>query len=205
MRIRILVAEALPIERAGLVGILQHDPLVTVVGEAQDPDEAAEMYHSLRPDLVLLGVHLVRASGSTIIKIVERFPDTDVGRVLMLSADRDPHLARTARHAGVGGYLPATITPRELLAAVRKVMRGERVLPDPGGVPGSAARPHLTTREIVILEAVATGSTTKEIALRLGCSPRTVETYVQRIFDKLGARSRAQAVSIACQEQLLRI
>lgn len=192
---RVLLADDHPSLRLGLRVLLETDPAFRVVAEAGDGEAALAAFERLQPDLAVLDIRLPRRSGLEVAReIRSRRPST---RILLLSAYDDPPLIEEAIAIGVEGYLLKTEDLAALAAAVRSVAQG-----------GTAFSPtvlerirtlrqtplRLTPREQAILSRVAAGWTNREIARHLGLSERTVEYHLERIFQKLGVRNRAEAV-----------
>ncbi|MGZ8579589.1 MAG: LuxR C-terminal-related transcriptional regulator, partial [Actinomycetota bacterium] len=137
-------------------------------------------------------------------RIREASPDT---RVILITVDESRSAVSEAIQAGVSGYLLKDSSPDALIDAARNAIKGNAVM-DPGitktfiqeaqsaGSDEQRATP-LSKREREILQKVADGSTTRQVATELGISPHTVKTHLERIFEKLGANDRAQAVAIA--------
>lgn len=200
MTIRIVVADDHPIMRVGTTVMLQQDPNLIVVGEAGDGDQAIMICSELHPDLLLLDLRLPKKDGLMVTQALLNGPGAP--RILMLSAFSDTAFVRAALDAGASGYVLKSVTGADLVRAIWRVALGERVLL---GVDDNVGSPHksLSARELVVLRYVAEGLSTKEIAHILNSSPRTIETYLSRIFQKLNATSRMQAVMIARRNELL--
>lgn len=205
MTVRVVVADDHPITRAGTIAILRRDGEVRVVGEAEDGPQALALCTKARPDLVLLDLRLPAMSGIEVARALRDMEDAPC--VLMLSAYSDAALVRAALDAGAAGYVVKSAAGAELLAAMRQVLSGERVLL---GVDEARDRKRapLSAQERMVLGYVAAGLTSKEIAARIGSvarpmSQRTVETYLRRLYHKLGVRNRAEAVLHARREGLL--
>ncbi len=205
MSTRLVVADDHPITRTGTIAILQHDDSLDVVGEAEDGPQTLAMCQALRPDLLLLDLRLPRMSGIAVARALGAMAQPP--RVLMLSAYSDAASVRAALDAGAAGYVLKSAAGADLLAAIQRVLRGEQVLLGVSGSAGSSRAP-VSPQELTILGLVAKGLTSKEIAQRIGntanpLSTRTVETYLGRVYEKLGARNRAEAVTRAQHEGLL--
>lgn len=205
-RVTVLLAEDHAVVREGTREMLDRDPDILVVGEAADGLEAVTLAAQLRPTLVLLDLGLPVLNGVDVTRKIRAMPDPPV--VLVLSAYDDTDYVRAALDAGAGGYLPKTAHAKDVIAAIHAVARGEIVL-DPAIARRLLARPvvrpdgSLTDRERLVLERVASGARTKEIAAGLGLSVRTIEGLLTSIFGKLGVASRTEAVARATASGLL--
>jgi DNA-binding NarL/FixJ family response regulator len=137
-------------------------------------------------------------------RIREASPDT---RVILITIDESRGAVSEAIQAGVSGYLLKDASPDALIDAARNAVEGNAVIhpqltqkfiEEAQAASGEEQRPTpLSKREREILQKVADGSTTRQVATELGISPHTVKTHLERIFEKLGANDRAQAVAIA--------
>jgi DNA-binding NarL/FixJ family response regulator len=202
--IRVLVAEDHGVVREGLVAMIVQQPDMEVVAETGLAEAVPLLWEDKKPDVVLMDLQLGAASGVDVITTLrEMSPDV---RVLVLTTyDLEEDIYRCIR-AGVRGYLLKDVSRLEMLDAIRKVHRGERVLSAHIAARLSerlGAQP-LTEREASILELVAQGLANKEIAAHLGITEATVKVHLKTIFSKLGAMSRTEAVHIARQRGLLR-
>lgn len=222
--IDVLLVEDQPLLRAGFRLILDGEPGVRVVGEAQDGVEAISAARSLRPDVVLMDLHMPRIDGlAATRRIVAGDPDA---RVLVLTVLEDEATLLQALQAGASGYLLKDASPDELLRALRAVASGDAVL-DPSvtkrllGVvrpllasaqsmssPPSAEElpwpPSLSPREREILLQMAKGLSNREIATELFIGESTVKTHVAAVLTKLGLRDRISAVIYAYEHGLVR-
>jgi DNA-binding NarL/FixJ family response regulator len=201
MSIRIVVADDHPVTRTGMITILQRDDTLEVVGEAEDGPQVLAICRAQKPDLLLLDLRLPKVSGLAVARGL-RMMMAHPPRILVFSAYADNASVRAALHVGAVGYVLKSEAGEDLLAAIHRVMQGEQVLL---GVDGAADSGHarLSPQELVVLRHVAEGLTSKEIAQQVGTSARTVETYLERIYHKLGARNRTEAVMVAQREELL--
>lgn len=201
MTIRIVVADDHPVTRVGTIAILTRDAELTVVGEASTGDEAITLCRELQPDLLILDVRLPNVDGLHVAQqvIQEALPPA----ILLLSAYPDAALVRVGLAVGAAGYALKSAPGAALLNAIHRVMKGERPVLVGVSMPEESGGSALSVQETVVLGYVADGLTTKEIAQRIAVSTRTVDTYLSRIFQKLGATTRTQAVTIARRMNLL--
>lgn len=198
--VTIVVADSHPVMRAGIISILQHATGLRVIGEAADGLQAVDLCRELHPNLLLLDMRLPKLEGLMVAHLLSNAYQAP--RIIMFSAFSNAAVVQAALDAGVSGYVLKSADGSDLLDAIYRVMRGQKVLL---GVdkPQTRTQPSLSVRELLTLRYVAEGLSTKEIAGRMSSSTRTIETYINRIFHKLGANNRTQAVTIAHRDQLL--
>jgi DNA-binding NarL/FixJ family response regulator len=209
--IRVLVVDDHKIVRKGLSTFLSVHDDCTLVGEAGNGEEAIEQCAALKPDVVLMDLKMPVMDGPTAIEhISRRFPDINV--VALTSFDDDA-LAQRALEAGAIGYLFKDVEEDELMAAIRFASQGRGVVA-PEAMQALVARSlneghdykvHLTAREQETLDLVARGLTNPEIASKLTVSVSTVNFHVHNVLDKLGAKTRTEAVVIAAREGLIEV
>jgi DNA-binding NarL/FixJ family response regulator len=204
--IRVLVVDDHPVVRAGLIGMLDTEHDLEVVGEAGDGDEALARVAALAPDVVLMDLRMPRTDGAAATaKIVAEHP---ASRVLVLTTyDTDGDIVR-AVEAGATGYLLKDTPRAQLVEAVRSAARGDTVLaPSVAGRLLSRLRTPpaeaLTAREMEVLAGVARGLTNAEIGRELYIGEATVKTHLLRAFAKLGVDDRTRAVTVAMELGLL--
>jgi DNA-binding NarL/FixJ family response regulator len=182
---------------------------VEVVGEAASGEEAIEAVEDSKPDVIFMDVRMPGMNGIQATKVIrERHPDT---KVILFTVDESRASISEAIQAGVSGYLLKDVGVGELVNAARLAMQGKAVIHpaltqafiEEVRLVDRKPEAPLSPREIEILQQVAYGSTTKEVADSLGISFHTVKTHLERIFEKLGANDRAQAVAIAIRQGLV--
>ncbi len=213
--VRILIADDHLIIRQGLRLILETEKDFELVAEAADGAEALSLSAELHPDVVLMDLRMPGMDGLTAIERL-RVAQPDVAVVILTTFNEDELMLRGLQ-AGARGYLLKDTDRASLFDTIRAAARGEtllkpeimtRVLSSAGShPPGKAALETpsiLTERESQVLEGVARGERSKEIAVHLGISERTVKAYLASIYDKLGVDSRAAAIAVAAQKGLLK-
>ena len=200
-RIRVVIADDQPLVRSALRLILEGDPDVTVLGEAADGQGALDAARRLRPDIVLLDLHMPGRDG---VWASERISELAPGvRVLVLTAFDTDRLVSAALRAGAVGFLLKDSSSEQILEAVHDAADGER--PFSAAVldqlVAATAMDTLTTREREVAVLVAEGLVNGEIADRLGIGSATVKTHVSALLEKFQVRNRVQlAVAVAeCQ------
>lgn len=212
--IRVVLADDHAVVRAGLKAVLSASSGIEVVGEAGDGAEAVELAVRLDPDVVIMDLSMGGADG---IAATRDIADRKLrARVLVLTMHAEEDYLLPVLEAGAAGYLMKNAADRELVDAVRTVARGEMfVRPSAARIlaqrvtqknPIDAERARferLTEREQNVLRLTAQGYSAPEIGERLFISPKTVDTYKQRIGDKLGLTHRAEYVALALKLGLL--
>ena len=212
--IRVVLADDHAVVRAGLKAVLGTARDIDIVGEAKDGKEAVALAERLNPDVVVMDLSMGGADGAEATKeIVAKGLAT---RVLILTMHAEEDYLVPLLEAGAAGYLVKSAADRELVDAVRAVARGDvYVRPSAARVlakgltrkdPAQAERERyemLTDRERNVLRLVAEGYSAPEIGARLFISPKTVDTYKQRINEKLGLTHRADYVKLALKLGLL--
>jgi DNA-binding NarL/FixJ family response regulator len=212
MAIRILLADDHTIMQAGLRALLEKEPDMDVVAEAKNGREAVSFAIDLRPDVVIIDVSMPDLNGMDATQqIVDEVPGV---RVLGLSMHSDEQFVSGMFRAGAAGYLLKDCAAEELCYAIRAVYRNQTYLSPPiASIVTDEYVSHLskaeptgvvllTTREREVVQLLAEGKTSKEVASGLGLSVRTVEAHRRQIMNKLGMTSVAQLTKYAIREGL---
>lgn len=210
MTIRVLVVDDHAVVRSGLRRVLDAEPDIETVGEAESAERAVFEAIELRPDVVLMDVVMPGKSGIEIIPaLAQSVPDA---KVLVLSMQDNPRYVREAFEAGANGYVLKEAADTEVVGAVRAVAGGDRyVHPTLGArlvqadveLRRRADEDPLSEREHEVLRLLALGHTNQEIASLLYISVRTAETHRAHIMRKLGLSTRAELVRYALAEGML--
>jgi DNA-binding NarL/FixJ family response regulator len=203
--IRILTADDHPLIRAGVSSFLATEPGIEVVAEATNGEEALERYREMRPDLVLMDLNMPVMDGLAATKaILEEFPDARIVALTTYAGDEDIH---RALDAGAMGYLVKDMMVADVLKVIRMVMAGRRGIPPTIAATLAEHTPRiaLTPRETEVISLVSTGLTNAQIAGRIGRTEETVKVHVKNILQKLDARDRTAAVSIALRRGFIRL
>jgi NarL family two-component system response regulator YdfI len=211
--IKILIADDHLIIRQGLRLILETEDDFELVGEASDGAEALSLCKKLDPDVVLMDLRMPNMDGLT---AIERLRAEQPGiAVVILTTFNEDELMFRGLQAGARGYLLKDTDRATLFDTIRAAARGETLLkPEimtrvlaltsrPVTAPQSNEPVNLTDRELEVLQSVARGERSKEIAVQLGISERTVKAHLASIYSKLGVDSRAAAIAVAAQMRLL--
>ncbi|CAM3195936.1 response regulator transcription factor [Paenibacillus taichungensis] len=196
--IRILIAEDQRMLRGALASLLDLEDDFEVIGEAGNGDEALKQIGSLHPDICLMDIEMPVMSG---LDVAERIQQLGLPcRIIILTTFARPGFLERAIQAGVQGYLLKDEPSDRLAGAIRRVMNGGREV-SPELVFGAAKETNpLTEREKEVLKLAATGMNANHIAASLHLSYGTVRNYLSEAFNKLDAKNRMEAVSIAEQK-----
>lgn len=204
-KIKILIADDHTIVRIGLVALLGAEADFEIVGEAKNGLQAVEDAMRLRPDVVVMDLVMPKKNGiDATAEILDRLPAT---KILVLTSFGTSDGITHALQAGASGAVMKTADDGTLVAAIRKVANGERVIsPEVKKMLNEDPPiPVLSPRQKEILVAITDGRTNKEIASALGIRKDSVEDYLRTLFSKLGASNRTEAVAIALRKHLLKI
>jgi DNA-binding NarL/FixJ family response regulator len=214
--ISVVLIDDQPLVRAGLRTLLEHDPDIDVIGEADNGQSGLRLVQTSKPDVVLMDIRMPVMDGLEATHQIVGDAKLNGTKVIVLTTFDEDEDIQEAIRAGAAGYLLKDIPPEELRRAVHVVAGGEallspsitrRVLQHFAATAGSA-NPHLLTdlteREREILRHIGLGESNEEIAQNLYISPATARTYVSRLLAKLDARDRSQLVIIAYESGLVK-
>jgi two-component system, NarL family, response regulator DesR len=196
--IRVMVAEDMQILRDTLVSLLRLEEDIEVVAEVANGDEVVPAALAGRPDVAVVDIDMPGTDGLTVAaRLHQQCPDC---RVMILTVLGQPGNLRKALAAHVAAFLPKDVRAENLLAAIRRVAKGERVIDPRLALAALEVRDSpLSPREAEVLQRLAAGDGTHEIATALYLSHGTVRNYLAAAVAKLGARNRVDAVRIAAE------
>ena len=206
MKLHLILADDHALVRAGLRMLVEAMPDVVVLGEAADGYEAIALVEKHHPQMVLMDIAMPGLNGlEATQRITKQWPDV---KVVMLSMHQDDQYVRQALKMGASGYLLKDSATTELAVAVRAVLRGETYL-SPGASKGvmadyvqrlrsdDSSEVHLTPRQREVLQLIAEGCSTKEVAQRLDLAVKTVETHRTLLMKQLDVHEVAGLVRYA--------
>ncbi len=203
--IKILIADDHKIVRLGLVAMLESEPNMSVIAQAEDGADAVQKSERLHPDIVILDLMMPKMDGvSAISKIKESSPGVHI--VAFTSFATSDVLAQ-AKDSGADAVVLKTDDDSILQKAIREVYAGRKYMSTAvkGLMKSDPPVPHLSNRQSEVLQALGHGYTNRDIALQLGISSRSVEVHVNTLLAKIGAANRTEAVAIALRKHLLKI
>ncbi|MEW4060545.1 response regulator transcription factor [Bacillus siamensis] len=207
---KVLIADDHLVVREGLKLLIETNNHYTITGEAENGKIAVRLAEELKPDVILMDLYMPEMSGLEAIKQIKEHSDVPI---IILTTYNEDHLMIEGIESGANGYLLKDTSSETLFHTMDAAVRGE-VLLQPDILQrfrkmkmerANANETQLTEKEIVVLEAVAKGHKSKAIAFDLGISERTVKARLTSIYNKLGADSRTEAVTIAMQKGILKL
>ena len=210
-KIRVFLLEDHTVLRQAVRVMLETEGDIEVIGEAGDAESGVPAIARMRPNVALVDLKMPGSSGlGAIREILAGSPSTGV---VVFTMFNNPAYVYEAMNAGASGYILKSATKEELVRAIRAVHQGSGFLQAEVTKPllrrlaadakVESERTNLTLREIEIVELLADGRGNRDIARSLSISEETIKTHLRRIYEKLGASDRAQAVAIALRQQLI--
>jgi DNA-binding NarL/FixJ family response regulator len=212
--IRVLIADDHRVLIGSLKALLEHHGF-EIVGEATTGEEALAIAARVHPHVIVMDLEMPGTGGLAAAHRMKQA--APAAKVLILSAhDDESDVLEALNDAGVAGYLVKSDAPEELISAVRSVAIGKRYLSSAIApivlrqlknprLPSAGTQSRLTLREIEVLRLLSDGSTSKDIAQRLGISPKTAQAHRENIKNKLGLRSTAEMVRYAIKHKIIKV
>ena len=201
----VLVVEDHFLVRIALRGLLATMPGYRIVGEATSGEEAIDLYRKIQPDLVIMDLRLKSISGFEAIESIHKlYPKAKILAISTLQGSEDVHRALLA---GARGYVTKDVDGQQLGEALRIIGGGGRYIPKAlqlrldERLSGNS----MTPREMLILELLANGLSTTDIAAKANIAEKTVRIHIGNILEKLGARDRTQALLIALERGIVHL
>ena len=210
---KVLIADDHPVVREGISAMLNRQPDIEVVGEAENGRECVEKTRELRPDIVLMDLRMPEMDGVEAMRQIAA-TNPEVRFIVLTTYDNDEYIFKGIE-AGARAYLLKDSPREELFKAIRAVHRGESLIQP--AVAGKVldrfaelsrqvqAPEALSDREVEVVKLMAEGTANKEIAVSLHISESTVKTHIQTIFQKLGVSDRTGAVTQAIRKGIIRL
>ena len=201
--IRVLIVDDHSIVRQGLATIINRDPEMTVIAQAEDGQQAIACFGEHQPDITLMDLRMPQMGGvEAITAICAQFKSARI--IVLTTYDGDEDIYRGLQ-AGAKGYLLKDAKPNELLNAIRIVNRGQQYIPPEVGAKlvQRMSNPELSDRELEVLRLMGQGMSNSEIATALTIGESTVKSHVNRILSKLGVSDRTQAVITAVKRGIV--
>jgi two-component system, NarL family, response regulator len=201
--IRVLIADDHSIVRQGLATIINRDPEMSAIAQADNGQQAIDLFREYQPDVTLMDLRMPQVGGvEAISAICAEFKSARIIVLTTYDGDEDIY---SGLHAGAQGYLLKDAKPNELLNAIRTVARGQQYIPPDVGAKlvQRMSNPELSDRELEVLGLMAQGMSNQDIGAALTISESTVKSHVNRILSKLGASDRTQAVIVAVKRGIV--
>ncbi len=201
--IRVLIADDHAIFRQGLATIINRDPDMSVIAQAENGEQAIALFGEHQPDVTLMDLRMPEVEGVAAISAIRATAKS--ARIIVLTTyDSDEDIYRGLQ-AGAKGYLLKETEPDELLNAIRTVHRGQQYIPPDVGAKlvQRLSNPELSERELAVLRSMAQGMSNADIAAALSIGEGTVKSHVNRILNKLDVSDRTQAVIVAVKRGIV--
>lgn len=204
-KIRILIVDDHAIVRTGLAALLGSIPDFEIVGEASNGSIAVSKAIKLNPDVIVMDLVMPKMGGvEATTEILSKLPDT---RILILTSFGTSEELSRVFSAGATGAILKNTANSALVSSIRRIAKGNRVVSPEieNMLANEPPIPELSLRQRDILESLTRGLTNNEIAMQFEISPESVKTHIAKLFEKIGAGNRSEAVSIALRKHLLKL
>lgn len=204
-KIRILIVDDHAIVRTGLAALLGSIPDFEIVGEASNGSIAVSKAIKLNPDVIVMDLVMPKMGGvEATTEILSKLPDT---RILILTSFGTSEELSRVFSAGATGAILKNTANSALVSSIRRITKGNRVVSPEieNMLANEPPIPELSSRQRDILESLTRGLTNNEIAMQFEISPESVKTHIAKLFEKIGAGNRSEAVSIALRKHLLKL
>ncbi|MEH2181291.1 response regulator transcription factor [Nostoc sp.] len=201
--IRVLIVDDHAIVRKGLATIINRDPEMTAIAQAEDGQQAIDAFREYQPDVTLMDLRMPKMGGvEAIMAICAEFKQARIAVLTTYDSDEDIY---RGLQAGAQGYLLKDAKPGELLNAIRAIHHGQKYIPPEVGAKllQRMSNPELSERELEVLRLMAQGMSNQEIGTALSIGESTVKSHVNRILSKLGVSDRTQAVITAVKRGIV--
>lgn len=201
--IQVLIADDHAIFRQGLATIISRDPDMKIVAQAEDGQQAIDLFREHQPDVTLMDLRMPKVDGVEAIGAIRA--ESKSARIIVLTTyDGDEDIYRGLQ-AGAKGYLLKETEPDELLNAIRTIYGGQQYIPPDVGakLAQRLSNPELSERELAVLRSLAQGMSNADIAAALSIGEGTVKSHVNRILNKLDVSDRTQAVIVAVKRGIV--
>ncbi|HYX13040.1 MAG TPA: response regulator transcription factor [Nostoc sp.] len=202
-KIRVLIVDDHAIVRKGLATIINRDPEMTAIAQAEDGQQAIAAFREHQPDVTLMDLRMPKMGGvEAIMAICAEFKQARIAVLTTYDGDEDIY---RGLQAGAQGYLLKDAKPGELLNAIRAIHNGQKYIPPEVGAKllQRMSNPELSERELEVLRLMAQGMGNQEIGTVLSIGESTVKSHVNRILSKLGVSDRTQAVITAVKRGIV--
>jgi len=214
MKYKVLIVDDHFVVREGLKLILETDDSFQVIGEAENGEVALQLLKEIQPDVILMDLNMPVRSG---LETIQALNDQQIFiPIIILTTYNEDELMVKGIELGAKGYLLKDTSRDDLFRTIESAVRGETLLQpevmsrllaarDKKAAASRVKKPLLTQKELIILQALARGDRSKDIAKAMGIAERTVKAHLTNIYNKLGVNSRAEAVAIAISEGYIQL
>ena len=205
MSITVLLIENAPLTRLGVRTVIEGEPDIEVVGEADNASDGFKLFQELQPDVTILGLRF--PDSCSIDDLDNYFIEDPKAKIIVLAEHAGDAEITKALNKGAAGYICKDVSPEDLVTAIRTVAAGRKYIPDEIAqiLTEHLGQEDLTPAEANVLRMIVGGMSNKEIAFALDISENTAKTHVKNIFDKIGVSDRTSAATTAIKRGLVRV